>query len=317
MLSADGTTRIADATAVSLTTKAAVRGYAAQAAREEGVAILQGTASVVQALGTLSRLMAMASYYDAFQGARSDSRDFRSIAPSLSLLRVLGPGRLVLGGGYRWFAFKPAPVLDFSGVTAAAAYRMNLGAPAIEGDEDNDAADWELAGSLTYEHRAFASNLCVKGEDCPPLVSRGLRQDTFTQVAIDVTRTASHLLGAGVAMQLNGSNSYGDGLMRGLAHVDATFLLPANLSLATRAELTWTRYDQSVPLRRDPVSGLPIASIEDEGRSTLRVEILRPLGERFHISARWIGYTNEIGGGPVRYRRQTVLLALGVSLDLL
>jgi hypothetical protein len=310
LLSLVGSTKLAATTLFSASGQAAVRGYENESARNEGVTILSGSSSLLQGLGNSTRAMAAASYYDAFQGARQDARDFRSISPTASLLQILGPGRLSLGGGYRWFQFKPAPALDFSGPTAMAAYRLSS-------QGEDGAPDWDVSGSVAYEKRGFSSSLCLKGEDCPPLVSRGLRQDDFTQFALDVVRTGEHLLGAGVAFQINSSNSFGDGLSRGLAHLQGTFLLPWGLSLASRAELSLTRYDQAIPIRRDPVSGLAIASIEDEGRSTLRIELMRALGERFDVSARWIGYTNEIGGQTVRYRRQVFLLSLGVSLDLL
>ena len=74
----------------------------------------------------------------------------------------------------------------------------------------------------------------------------------------------------------------------------------------------WTSYHDDVPLG-DPVSGLPVASIEDESRSTLRLEVMRPLSEVFDISARWVMYTNEIGGGTAEYRRQTFLVQLGAA----
>ena len=321
LIGLEGAGRLASRTLLSVSAKAAGRGYASQGARPEGVGIVQGAGSLLHAVGASTRFMATSTYYEAFQGARPDSRDFRSVSPSLSLVQDVGPGRLVLGGGYRWFAFKPSPALDFSGATVAASYRLDLSpaddeTTAVYGQGDAP-ADWELVAAVAHERRGFTSVRCFEGEDCPPLTPRGLREDTFTQVGLDVLRTTSHLLGVGGAWQMNTSNSYGDGLVRGLAHIEATFLLPLSLSLATRAELNWTRYDQSVSIRRDPVSGLPIASIEDEGRSTLRVEVVLPLGQRFDLSARWIGYTNEIGGGPVRYRRQVFLVQLGFLLDLL
>ena len=310
LVSLEGSAKLASATLFSATGRAAARGYSNESARPESVTILSGTFTLLQGLGDTTRAMASASYYDAFQGARQDSRDFRSVSPSAALLQQLGPGRLVLGGGYRWFQFKPAPTLDFAGPTAVAAYRLNS-------QGEDGAADWSVSGSMAFEKRTFSSSLCIRGEDCPPLVSRGSREDNFTQIGLDVVRTANHLLGAGAAVQINASNSFGDGLTRGLAHLESTILLPWGLSLASRAEISFTRYDQSIPIRRDPVSGLAIASIEDEGRSTLRIELLRPVGDSFDVSARWIGYTNELGGQTVRYRRQVLLFSLGVSLDLL
>jgi hypothetical protein len=310
LISLDGAAKLARLTLFSVSGKVAVRGYSNGSAQGEDVTILSGSTSVLQGLGESTRATMAVSYYDAFQGARVDSRDFRSVSPSASLLQLLGPGQLMLAGGYRWFQFKPSPALDFAGPSAIAAYRIR--------SQGNDGGpDWDLASSLAIEKRDFSQSLCLQGEDCPPVPSRGSRQDYLTQFGVDVVRTTNHLFGAGAAVQVNSSNSYGDGLTRGLAHVEGTFLLPWGLSLSSRAELSLTRYDQSIPIQRDPVSGLAIASIEDEGRSTLRIEVMRALGQRFDVSARWTGYTNELGGQTVRYRRQVLLISLGVSLDLL
>ncbi|MDX2019828.1 MAG: hypothetical protein SF187_06270 [Deltaproteobacteria bacterium] len=306
--------RLASRTVLTLSGRAAGRGYLDRAASRERVGILSGTASLLQLVGASTRALGGVAYYDAYQDTRPESRDFRSTSPSLSLLHPLGPGRLSVTGGYRWFVFKPAPVLNFAGPTAAAAYKVDLGG---EREDDDDSAEWEFITSVAYERRAFEALRCVKEDDCPPATPAGLRNDNFAQAGIDFVRTGDFLLGAGAAFQINASNSFQESLRRGLAHVEATFLLPWALSLATRAELIWTSFENAVPVRRDPVSGLPLASIEDEGRSTFRVELMRPLGDNVDLSLRWIGYTNAIGGGPVQYRRQVLLLQAGVSLNLL
>lgn len=311
----EGASRLAARTVLSLSSKVAVRGYASLPARPENLLILQSAVGVSQHLGRTTRLTGSGGYYEAFQENGFGARDFRSLAPALTLGQDFGRSRLSLGAGYRAFHFKPAPVLDFVGPTATLAYRFAWGPSMQEEPEDEAAADWELSAMASVERRTFSAGRCREGGLCPPSEVSGPREDGFTSLGFDLSRTSSFLFGLGAAVQLNNSNSFGDGLSRWLAHVEGTFLLPWELSLSARGELVFTRYDDRVPLRRDPITGLPVASIEDESRSTLRIELLRPLFEHFDVSARWVGYTNEIGGSTAQYRRQTFLLQLGVSLD--
>jgi hypothetical protein len=63
---------------------------------------------------------------------------------------------------------------------------------------------------------------------------------------------------------------------------------------------------------QDPNAGAPLVSVEDENRSTLRIELARPLARGFEIGARYVLYTNFPGNSSVHYRRQTALLYLAV-----
>ena len=81
----------------------------------------------------------------------------------------------------------------------------------------------------------------------------------------EVNRTGDALLGAGLAGQLNDSNSYGESLLRGAVYLRGVLLLPWQLSLAARAELVATRYADAVQVGRDPAGAF--LSIEEEGRT--------------------------------------------------
>jgi len=63
---------------------------------------------------------------------------------------------------------------------------------------------------------------------------------------------------------------------------------------------------------QDPNAGAPLVSIEDENRSTLRIELARPLAQGFEIGARYVIYSSFPSRGSVDYRRQTALLYLAV-----
>jgi hypothetical protein len=85
-------------------------------------------------------------------------------------------------------------------------------------------------------------------------------------------------------------------------------LLPWQLALSTRAELVATRYRDEVPLAWNTMTGMPQATIEDESRSTLRAELVRPAGRHLDVGGRYTLYTNELRAGPIEFRRQTFLL---------
>jgi hypothetical protein len=58
--------------------------------------------------------------------------------------------------------------------------------------------------------------------------------------------------------------------------------------------------------------GTPRISIEDESRSTLRIELARPLSANVEIGTRYTLYTSAPSSGPLDFRRQTVLLYLAL-----
>jgi len=278
-------------------------------------------ALVGQASGTWSVLVAgrtslalVGSYYDVFQRRTIEARDFRSMTPVLRLDQGLGGSGLVsLGAGHRWFTYKPHGDYDFAGPTAFAGYRHLFTAKV---DVDSDAADWELGASASLERRSFQGLRCVDAEQCPGAMEAGhRRRDLFWIIGAEATRTGAFLAGGGLAVHGNRSNSFGEPLLRGVAHLRGVFLLPWQLSLSGRAELLATRYLDAVPLRRDLMTGSPLVSIEDESRSTVRFELARPIGAHLDAGVRYAFFTNEITGGPVSFRRHTALVFLAVSLE--
>jgi len=122
-------------------------------------------------------------------------------------------------------------------------------------------------------------------------------------------------MGAGVAVHANLSNSFGERLVRGLVHLRAVVLLPADLSLSGRAELVVARYLDGLPLVRNVMSGNPDVNLEGESRSTVRVELARAFGKNLDAGVRYTLYTNELGSTPVHYFRQTALLFLAVTTE--
>jgi hypothetical protein len=248
-------------------------------------------------------------YYDAFQRGPVDRRDFRSLAPTLRIEQGFARTmQLTVGGGYRWFTFKPDDNFSFAGPTAFVTARQ-----IIPGNLDRGEADWEWTAGASLEWRGFDGLACASA-DCTAASSFGSRRlDRFWVGHVELVRTTAFLLAAGAALHLNQSNSYGEGLIRGVFHARMVVPLPWALSLSSRADLVATHYWNSLLLAQaDPNAGAPLVSIEDENRSTLRIELSRPLGQGCELGARYVIYSSFPGSGSVDYRRQTALLYLAV-----
>jgi hypothetical protein len=284
--------------------------FTQEAARNEDAVVVEASGGWSVQAGARTSLGLFGAYYDVFQRQSIDQRAFSSVTPTLRLEQGLGEGGLLSAGlGYRWLTYKPEPQLDFAGPTAFALYRHLLPG------EGEGAADWEWSGGGSFELRDFTGTRCLDVTACPGPPQAGARRDQFWMLHLETTRTGTFLVGAGVALQGNLSNSYGEQLLRALVHLRAVLLLPASLSLSARAELVATRYRDPVPLSRNLVTGTPLVSIEDESRSTARLELARPFGKNIDAGLRYTLYTNELTGGPVHYRRQTALLFIAVLTE--
>jgi hypothetical protein len=278
-------------------------------AQLEDLVIAEARAGASLPLHRLWELGLGAGYYDVFQRADGlgDARDFRSVTPSLRLACNLPSASLALGGGWRWFRFKPEAAFDFQGPTVLAGYRQTVTPHAAEGP----GAQWDLSAGASLEDRRFSVGRCLSLQSCPGPPGTELRHDQFWAGHLDVTRTGALLLGGGLLLGLNRSNSYGESLWRLAVSGRVVALLPWRLSFSARGELVATRYQDAVPVGYDAMTGT-FVSVEDEGRSTLRLEVVRPLGAAFDLGARYTFYSETPGAGPVEFRRQVFLLYLAV-----
>jgi hypothetical protein len=273
-------------------------------AEGEDMVITDARATVAYAVTDAWMLGATGAYYDVIQRADSlaEARDFRSVAPGLRLYGPAARGRVALGGGWRWFQFKPEPALDFAGPTASLGYRRTFVS------ESEAAAEWDWGLGASLEQRLFPAQPCPAATACV-----AARRDRFVALDADVTRTADQLVGGGLSLQHNASNSYGEGLWRLLAHVRLVWLLPLEFSVAARAELVATRYDDHVPVGHDRRTGA-FVTIDDEGRSSLRLDLSRPLDGRLEGGVRYTYYTQTPGTAVVHFQRHVTLLYLALPL---
>jgi hypothetical protein len=279
-----------------------------QDARGDDVLIAQAGANGTLRVAGRTILGLAGSYYDAFQRGPVDRRDFRSLAPALRIEQGFAQAaQLTVGGGYRWFTFKSDDEFSFAGPTAFLTARQMF-----PGNLDRGEADWEWTAGASLEWRGFEGLACTNVACTPAPSSPPHRVDRFWIGQVELTRTTTFLLGAGAALHVNQSNSYGEDLLRGVFHLRAVVPLPWTLSFSSRADVLATHYWTSQVLAQDPNAGAPLVSIEDENRSTLRLEVARPLAQGFEIGARYVLYTSFPSRGAVDYRRQTALLYLAV-----
>ncbi|MBN2574050.1 MAG: hypothetical protein JXP73_05745 [Deltaproteobacteria bacterium] len=276
--------------------------FLADQARAENVLVAQASANHTLRLWRRTQAAAAVSYYDVFQRRSTELPDFRSLLPSLRLEQGLGRAFLAsLGAGYRWFSFKPDGAYSFHAPTVFLLFRHVLPGDVLAG-----AADWEWSAGGNLEARAFDGAACTES-GCDPGGSGPRHDDRFWIVHAGFARTGAWLFGAGAAMHINQSNSYGEALVRGLLHARTVVALPWEIALSARAELVATRYRDPLTFLQ-PVAGLPSASIEDESRSTLRVEISRVFAGHIELGARYVYYTSAPTSSAVDFRRHTALL---------
>ena len=133
---------------------------------------------------------------------------------------------------------------------------------------------------------------------------------------LDVTRTGRVLAGIGYAFHYNASNSVGETVMRHFASARFASALPWRLYVAARADLLFAFYSERVAIGTPTAPGSPYATIEDENRSSARVDVSRDIGEHWRIFTRYTFYANELGANsPLTYRRHTVLLSAAFALE--
>ena len=294
------------------------------AARSEDVAVAQSSLLWRAALGPRAWLSSSGTYYEAFQNwappgdPAGERRDFRSLAPGLELRAAVTDAlQLSLGGGYRWLVYKPDRDFDFRGPTLAGSLRWL--------HDEESGADWEARAVTALELRQFGGpahlgNCSTDPADTLPCPSNLARNDTFTMTGVDVTRTGRILLGLGYALQYNASNSVGETVIRHVASARVAAALPLALYLAARADVLFAFYRDGVPVVQATdmttmTGGKPYATIEDENRSSVRLDLSRDVGDRLRALLRYTFYANELSNSSGTYRRHTLLLSLAFTVE--
>ena len=313
--------RVAPRHAIAMSATAAAKIFDAQPARSESVGIAQSSLLWRATLGPRTFLAPLGNYYEAFQswGPENDPagerRDFRSLASGLDLRTSLADDfELGVAAGYRWLVFKPDRNFDFNGPTAGVALRWVHDA--------DGGADWEARAGAAFEYRRFGgpAHVGMCPPDGLPCPGTAPRDDQFLMAQGEVTRTGRVLLALGYAFHHNGSNSFGETLIRHIAIARLATALPLRLYLAARADLLFAFYRDPIPVAQatdtmQMVGGKQFATIEDENRSSVRVDLSRDIGAPLRAVLRYTFYANELGGNSGTYRRHTLLLSLAFTFE--
>lgn len=315
---------VADGQILTLGATAAGKIYDAPQATGEDVAIAQSSLAWAKTLGRQAALTLTGAYYEAFQSAATDlldaseRRDFRSVGSTVQLEWIAGEHfDLSINAGYRSFLFKPDRDDDFNAPTAAAELRWT---------RQTSDADWEVGAGAAYEHRTFGGPALTL--DCPEEVPSqtvfacagpDTRHDDFLMSHLDLLHVGRVLWGAGYAFHYNRSNSYGESVIRHIATARFAVPLPGGFTLAARGEVLLAFYSQPMIVGQQVAAGNTFSSVEsidDENRSSVRVDLSRDLGDRLRLVARYTFYANEIANAsPISYQRQTLLLSVTGTLE--
>jgi hypothetical protein len=316
---------IAAGQSIALAATAAAKVFDRPSVAGENVAVYQANAAWRSALGTRARLVAAGAYYEAFQrlspvpSEDALRRDFRSLAPTLQLgWLATGSLDLTLGAAYRWLVFKPDRDFDFHGPSAALDLRW---ARQLE-----TGAEWETGLGVAAEHRSFGGPAYVIGCFGPdgkpsdfPCPGHFDRADDLFSAHAEATRTARVLLGLGYALQYNRSNSYGETVTRHFITARAATPLPFAATLAARGELLVAFYKDPIHLPNAPegCAATGCTSIDNESRSSVILDLSRPLTDRLLLFARYTLYVNQLqlNAPSGTYLRQTFLLSLSVIYE--
>jgi hypothetical protein len=311
---------VGDGHLVAMSATLAAKVFEKAEARDEDVGIAESTLLWRAPLGPSSALALSGAYYEAFQREApaptfgDERRDFRSITPSARFIgRASEQVDLGVGGGYRLFVFKPDQSFDFNGPTASADARWAR-------ETADGVAEWDAAVRAVYERRAFAGAPYVEPVTCtmpcPPVLGTGARLDHFATAAVDLSRTGARLLvGAGYALHLNFSNSFGETVTRHFINAHVAASLPLDLYVAVHAEIVFAYYADHVFVAPPNMAGSTYSSIEDENRNSIRVDLSRNLTERLQLIARYSFYANSSTANDVTYRRQTALISLAYTFE--
>ncbi len=217
-------------------------------------------------------------------------RDYATGGASGGVEAFLGPLSLRVGGGGRFFAFKPNPEASSSNAEGLANASVDVG--------------HGLSLSLGYSaaRRAFDTDRFRREDEDVIPVDGELRRDVFHVGQIGAGYRSKRVVAElAYAYSLNTSNSFGQGLRRHALNLTVTAPLPWRLFASLHAELQRTTYD-------DPVRIDATFLVDEDNRNAGVLSLVRAIGEHWEIEGRYSLYLQEFGVGG-NYSRQTFFLA--------
>lgn len=198
--------------------------------------------------------------------------------------------------GWRYFAFKPNNATGNSGPVASLTLRAPLG------------ESWQLNASYSWNMRQFDIRQLVPTEEPGRYEqTEQLREDVFGVLRFGVYWRGPLIVDAAYVLSGNSSNSAGQDLVRHSAQLTVTAPLPLGWLVSAHGELLRTSYDDPFLLDANFL-------IDEDNRNTAVLAVSKPFAERWDMELRYSLFTQEFGGAR-DYDRQTLMLALGCTLD--
>jgi len=238
-----------------------------------------------------SALLVSGSYYDAF--LRSSTRDFRMGAAGVQLAMGRLPAglRATFDLGYRGLAYKPLPDYGFHALAGGlgVSWRGSSG-------PEHALVEWELRAAYLAGLRFFAGPVISLPERCGsgsefPCAEDAARRDLHHQLRLEARYLGSASGGLTYSLEVNRSNSYGESFVRHALGLRFTASMAWGLFLTAKATLQLSRFQD--PFLISQVSTVSFASVDDENRSNLLVQLSKELSDRWAINLRWSLYVNE------------------------
>lgn len=153
-----------------------------------------------------------------------------------------------------------------------------------------------LTLSGEYGARLFSVPIRPRPEQ-PPLSGR--RVDQALSASASWSWRGPLALAASYAFQLQGSNSYGETVLRHRLSASAGMRLPWQLFLLAQGSLGLFRYPDGVYL-----SGDLLLLEDDEAQNSLSLRLARPVDEHLDLELTWAVYATQLPGSGLSYLRQ-------------
>jgi hypothetical protein len=289
---------------------------------DQDVVVAQASLNDRLTLGHWGQLQFLGDYYDAFQNLVASNcgdclrrRDFRTGSGGLRLTVFDGPGAFWVGGAYRSFTYKPDAYFSFQTPIGdvGASVTHNFGS-------DDNPHDVTLAGSYHLERRAFSGTEQLRSNDpaCAPSLpladgclelGANQRVDVYHEAGAELSYVGVLLASIGYAIQLNQSNSYGQAFLRHVVTLKLAYRLPFKIYATAKLQLYVSNGLDRV-LLNPQISNLTFATIEDENRNAVIVDLERELTRGLAINARYSFYASTLGAQQTNYRRHVAYLGL-------
>jgi hypothetical protein len=174
------------------------------------------------------------------------------------------------------------------------------------GAEEGDEREWDFTISGRFEWRHYHGPELYSSDDPgSPLSPR--RVDSDVLGTAQLSYVGPLLAQAAYTIDYDRSNSFGQTYLRHIVTLKLVCDLGWRIVAAAKVQLVVIGYKDPVALTSGMIVPL---TIEDENRDAIVLDLERPLGRGFAVSARYSRFTNGVSTSVLAYDRQVVYLGL-------